>query len=77
MKIFVTGIAGFFSHVASFRDDGHEVIGCDNLLGGYEDNVPMELNLLRRDLRDDLHNLMQVVLSYRYNMRVYLFLVLL
>ena len=63
MKIFVTGIAGFLgSHVAeSFRDDGHEVIGCDNLLGGYEDNVPDGVKFIKKDLldRDDLHNLMQ------------------
>jgi len=41
-KIFVTGIAGFLgSHLAdAFLAGGHEVVGCDNLIGGYMDNVP-------------------------------------
>jgi len=40
-KIFITGVAGFLgSHLAdSFINKGHEVIGCDNLIGGYLDNV--------------------------------------
>ncbi len=25
--------------------EGHEVVGCDNLIGGYLDNVPEEWNL--------------------------------
>lgn len=42
MRIFITGIAGFLgSHLAEvFLADGHEVYGCDNYLGGYQDNVP-------------------------------------
>lgn len=42
MKIFITGIAGFLgSHIAdAMLADGHEVSGCDNLIGGYVDNVP-------------------------------------
>ena len=41
-KIFVTGVAGFMgSHVAdAFLARGHEVVGCDNMIGGYLDNVP-------------------------------------
>ena len=41
-KIFVTGVAGFLgSHLAeSFLKKGHKVAGCDNLIGGYLDNVP-------------------------------------
>lgn len=41
-KIFITGIAGFLgSHLAdAFLAEGHQVSGCDNLLGGYKDNVP-------------------------------------
>ncbi len=41
-KIFITGIAGFLgSHLAdAFLTAGHEVSGCDNLLGGYRDNIP-------------------------------------
>ncbi len=42
MKVFISGIAGFLgSHIADrMIKDGHEVIGCDNLIGGYLDNVP-------------------------------------
>jgi len=41
-KIFITGIAGFLgSHLADrCLQLGHEVVGCDNLIGGYLDNVP-------------------------------------
>ena len=43
-KIFITGIAGFLgSHVADeFINQGYEVTGNDNLIGGYEDNVPKD-----------------------------------
>ncbi len=39
---FITGVAGFLgSHLADFfLQQGHRVIGCDNLVGGYVDNVP-------------------------------------
>lgn len=42
MKIFITGVAGFLgSHLAdAMLAEGHEVIGVDNLIGGYLDNVP-------------------------------------
>ncbi|MCI8578174.1 MAG: NAD-dependent epimerase/dehydratase family protein [Lachnospiraceae bacterium] len=42
MRIFITGIAGFLgSHLAdAMLTEGHEVLGCDNLIGGYRDNVP-------------------------------------
>ncbi len=41
MKIYITGVAGFLgSHLAdSMLADGHEVVGCDTLIGGYLDNV--------------------------------------
>jgi UDP-glucose 4-epimerase len=49
-KILITGVAGFMgSHLAdSFIERGYEVVGIDNLIGGYEDNVPKEV---------DFHNL--------------------
>lgn len=39
---FITGVAGFLgSHLAeNLLTEGHRVIGCDNLVGGYLDNVP-------------------------------------
>ncbi len=41
-KVFITGIAGFLgSHIAdACLKKGYEVVGCDNLIGGYLDNVP-------------------------------------
>ncbi|GAB6052582.1 SDR family oxidoreductase [Magnetospira thiophila] len=42
MKIFVSGVAGFLgSHLAdTFIAEGHEVVGCDNMIGGELHNVP-------------------------------------
>ncbi len=42
MNVFITGIAGFLgSHLAdALLKKGHTVSGCDNLIGGYLDNVP-------------------------------------
>ena len=54
MKIFITGVAGFLgSHIAdAMIADGHEVVGCDNLIGGYEDNVPKEVDFHKIDCND-------------------------
>ena len=51
MKIFITGIAGFLGgHVAErLIEDGHEVSGCDNLIGGYLDNVPDKAEFFQVD----------------------------
>ena len=40
-KIFITGVAGFLgSHIADRMIQlGHDVVGVDNLLGGYRDNI--------------------------------------
>lgn len=40
--VFITGIAGFLgSHLAdAFLGEGYNVVGCDNLSGGYKSNVP-------------------------------------
>ena len=39
---FISGVAGFLgSHLADrLIELNHKVIGCDNLIGGYEDNIP-------------------------------------
>ncbi len=50
-RIFITGVAGFLgSHLAErMLEKGHEVIGCDNLIGGYLDNVPSKAEFYQYD----------------------------
>jgi len=54
MKIFISGIAGFLgSHLADmFLQMGHSVSGCDNLSGGYRENVPSQAKWEVADLCD-------------------------
>jgi UDP-glucose 4-epimerase len=54
MKILVTGVAGFLGCwlAEALVDDGHEVSGVDNLLGGYEDNVHGKVKFIRGDVSD-------------------------
>ena len=54
MNIFISGIAGFLgSHLAdAFLAQGHHVFGCDNLSGGYPENVPNGANWEVADLCD-------------------------
>ena len=51
MKIFITGIAGFLGgHIAEkLIEKGYEVSGCDNLIGGYIDNVPEQAEFFQVD----------------------------
>jgi len=53
-KILVTGVAGFLgSHLAErLSMMKHEVIGVDNMIGGYEDNVPKSINFFNYDCCD-------------------------
>lgn len=53
MRIFITGVAGFLgSHLAdAMLALGHTVIGCDNLVGGDEDNVPSGVEFYNHDCR--------------------------
>ena len=41
-KILVTGVAGFLgSHLSEHLSKlGHKVVGIDNMIGGYQDNIP-------------------------------------
>jgi len=52
--VFVTGVAGFLGgHLAErFLQQGHRVAGCDNLLGGYRDNVPEGAEFHQTDCLD-------------------------
>lgn len=54
MRVFITGIAGFMgSHLAdAFLKRGDLVSGVDNLIGGYEDNVPQGADWYRGDVND-------------------------
>jgi UDP-glucose 4-epimerase len=53
-KILVTGCAGLFgSHLCEhFLKQGHEVIGVDNLQGGYKDFIPKKTIFWKTDLRN-------------------------
>ena len=53
-KILVTGVAGFLgSHLSEeLSKIGHEVIGIDNMIGGYEDNVPKNITFHKIDCCD-------------------------
>ncbi len=50
-KVFITGVAGFLgSHLADrFLAKGYEVVGVDNLIGGYLDNVPPKVEFYQYD----------------------------
>ena len=58
MKIFITGVAGFLgSHLADLMiGNGHTVAGNDNMIGGYFDNVPQDVEFHQIDCCD-LENL--------------------
>lgn len=51
MRIMISGIAGFLgSHLADkFLAQGHEVLGVDNLIGGYMSNVPFGVKFFEYD----------------------------
>jgi UDP-glucose 4-epimerase len=53
-KVFITGVAGFLgSHLAdAFLKRGWKVGGCDNLIGGYKDNVPERVEFFQQDCMD-------------------------
>ena len=61
MKIFISGIAGFLgSHLADKMILlGHNVSGCDNLIGGYLDNIPKKAKLYQYDC-NDLNKMKQI-----------------
>ena len=53
-KILVTGVAGFLgSHLSEkLVELGHSVIGLDNMIGGYEDNIPNKIEFHNVDCCD-------------------------
>lgn len=54
MKVFVSGAAGFLgSHLADeFIKAGHEVVGCDNMIGGDLTNLPEGIRFEEADCCD-------------------------
>jgi UDP-glucose 4-epimerase len=50
-RIFISGVAGFLgSHLAdAFIADGYSVVGIDNLIGGYIDNIPSKCEFYQID----------------------------
>jgi UDP-glucose 4-epimerase len=54
VKVFVSGAAGFLgSHLAeAFIHGGHEVVGCDNLIGGDLNNLPEGIRFEEADCCD-------------------------
>ena len=56
MNVFISGIAGFLgSHLADkLISLGYTVSGCDNLIGGYLDNVPKKAKFYQEDCNDFL-----------------------
>jgi len=53
-KVLITGVAGFMgSHLADeFLKRNYEVIGLDNFIGGYEENIPSGVQFHYADLGD-------------------------
>ena len=54
MKVFISGVAGFLgSHLAdALLAAGHTVVGIDNLIGGYRDNVPEGVHFAQVDCNE-------------------------
>ncbi|MDR2650842.1 MAG: NAD-dependent epimerase/dehydratase family protein [Prevotellaceae bacterium] len=53
VRIFISGIAGFMgSHIADHMIKlGHDIVGCDNLIGGYLENVPEYAEFYQQDCK--------------------------
>ena len=53
-KVLVTGAAGFLgSHLAEkLAQNGDVVVGVDNMMGGYSDNVPKNIKFYKVDCCD-------------------------
>ena len=51
LKILITGVAGFLgSHLAErLANMNHKVVGIDNMIGGYRDNVPKNIEFYEID----------------------------
>ncbi|MBI4858017.1 MAG: NAD-dependent epimerase/dehydratase family protein [Acetobacterium woodii] len=54
MRILITGVAGFIGSNLADRllQEGHEVVGLDNLTYGLKENIPEDVNFYQIDIRD-------------------------
>ena len=54
MKVFITGVSGLLgSTMARFLiNQGDEVVGIDNMIGGVEGNVPELVTYIKGDITD-------------------------
>jgi len=54
MKVLITGVAGFLgSHLSqNLAESGHDVVGVDNMIGGYKDNIPKNIQFFNMDCCD-------------------------
>lgn len=63
MRTVITGVAGFLgSHLADrFLAEGHEVVGIDNFLGGFRENIPSGVDFYEFDLTGDVKDLENIM----------------
>lgn len=54
MRVLITGVAGFIGSNLADRllQEGHEVVGLDNLTYGLKENIPEDVNFYQIDIRD-------------------------
>lgn len=52
-KLLITGVAGLVgSNLCRSLSQKYSIVGVDNLIGGYEDNVPKDIKFLKSDVVD-------------------------
>ena len=77
MKFLITGVAGLLgSRLAEYLlDKGHDVIGIDNMSGGYSDNVNLNVNFFKVDIANEPEKLEHIFSTtkpdYVYHMAAY------
>ena len=54
MKVLITGVAGFLgSHLSQkLAESGNQIVGVDNMTGGYKDNIPKNIEFFSMDCCD-------------------------
>jgi UDP-glucose 4-epimerase len=56
LKILITGVAGLVgSNLARDLMKNHEVVGIDNLIGGYRDNIPAGISFIEKNVEEIDH----------------------